>query len=217
MNKTELVIDDITLKLEIAATDEDRKKGLSGRDTIDDESGMLFVFPKPGKHSMWMKDTLFPLEILFIDEQGKILEIVTGEVGNETLIHPSSDKVKYVLELPVGTSEIVDLQAQDDLQIGELPEVEQENEILEQENADAEMKLLDETGNVQMNLKGKERVFSQEKTKQMVDKAKIAESDADLIELGKLVAEEIIAQDTRPEEFTEDTGRKIYDKPVQAA
>src|ERR1700716_1714920 len=55
------------LKVEIAASDPERMQGLMHRTKLGKEDGMLFVFDEPGYHSMWMKNTLIPLSVAFID------------------------------------------------------------------------------------------------------------------------------------------------------
>ena len=54
------------IKVELALTQSQREKGLSGRNYLDKNSGMLFVFPQAGNHSFWMKDTLIPLDIIWL-------------------------------------------------------------------------------------------------------------------------------------------------------
>ena len=62
-------------KTEIVQSDKDRTKGLSGREKIGKEEAMLFHFPEPRIVTMWMKDTYFPLDMLFIAENGRIVKI----------------------------------------------------------------------------------------------------------------------------------------------
>ena len=63
-----------TLSAEVAATPDDRERGLMGRRTLAPDHGMLFVFPAPIQGGFWMKDTLIPLDIAFISH-GAIVEI----------------------------------------------------------------------------------------------------------------------------------------------
>ncbi|MGH2728269.1 MAG: DUF192 domain-containing protein [Actinomycetota bacterium] len=64
----------LTIKAEVAATPEDRNTGLMGRESLPENTGMLFVFREPVRVSFYMKDTLIPLDIAFIG-QGRVLEI----------------------------------------------------------------------------------------------------------------------------------------------
>lgn len=63
------------LNVTIADTPELRAKGLSGREILRDDEGMLFVFSTVDRHQMWMKDMYFPLDIIWLDENFKIVDI----------------------------------------------------------------------------------------------------------------------------------------------
>ena len=67
------------LEIEIAATPEARTRGLMGRASLPEDSGMLFVFPAETSSGFWMKDTLIPLSIAFLDADGRILRILDME------------------------------------------------------------------------------------------------------------------------------------------
>jgi uncharacterized protein len=67
------------LRVEIAATDAQRQKGLMFRERMARNDGMLFIFDEPAYHSMWMKNTLIPLSVAFVDAQGTILNILDME------------------------------------------------------------------------------------------------------------------------------------------
>ena len=67
------------LKVELAVSDQERSRGLMYRKSLGKEEGMLFVFDELGYHSMWMKDTLIPLSVAFLDADGKIINILDME------------------------------------------------------------------------------------------------------------------------------------------
>ena len=71
----------ITLGVEIARTTEARSQGLMHRTSLPEDAGMLFVFEEEGRWSFWMKNTLIPLSIGFIDRQWRLLEIVDMKVA----------------------------------------------------------------------------------------------------------------------------------------
>lgn len=73
--KSQLKIDDTTLTVEVADTPQTRNQGLSGRDSLSPNSGMLFVFPDTKKDQFWMKDMKFPLDFIFI-RSGKIVDLI---------------------------------------------------------------------------------------------------------------------------------------------
>jgi hypothetical protein len=68
-------INDIVLKVEVASSNIERAKGLSDRESLSADTGMLFVFNNSGKYSFWMKDMNFPIDIIWIDENSKIVFI----------------------------------------------------------------------------------------------------------------------------------------------
>lgn len=67
------------LRVEVAATIEQRMKGLMFREKLGADEGMLFVFDEPGYHAMWMKNTPLPLSVAFVDGAGAILNILDME------------------------------------------------------------------------------------------------------------------------------------------
>ena len=105
-DKIDLKINGKEIKAEIADNDEKRNTGLSGRKSLEKNDGMLFVFQLPSKYSFWMKDMRFPLDIIWIDENKKIIAI-SENISPET--YPASfspsEPVKYVLEVNAGWSE----------------------------------------------------------------------------------------------------------------
>src|SRR4026208_1251957 len=76
-HKSTVTINGHTLNIEIAQTQIEREKGLSGRDTLPENSGMLFVFDKPDYYAFWMKDMKFPLDFIWIRDQ-KVVQITEG-------------------------------------------------------------------------------------------------------------------------------------------
>ena len=93
---------DCLAKLEPAATNDKRLRGLSGRDSLPDGTGMLFIFDRPSEQCMWMKDMKFSIDMMWLNEKKQIIKLAT-EVTPET--YPSSfcsEDTKYVIELPAG-------------------------------------------------------------------------------------------------------------------
>jgi len=91
------------IKVELALTQSQQEKGLSGRNYLDKNSGMLFVFPQAGIQSFWMKDTLIPLDIIWINE-GRIVDMTTlqPQTANNIPQYTPKNSAKYVLEVNAG-------------------------------------------------------------------------------------------------------------------
>jgi len=86
------------LSLEIAETPQEQEVGLMYRKTLDENVGMLFVYPRPTLLSFWMKNTTIPLDVAFIDDAGIIGEI--HELSPRSLEHVVSQvPYKYALEV----------------------------------------------------------------------------------------------------------------------
>lgn len=90
-----------TLFAEVAYTQKYRTRGLMYRKSMDQNSGMLFVFPETGRHSLWMVNTNIPLSVAFLDESGTILNIVDMSPRTKTK-HSAASTAKYALEMNLG-------------------------------------------------------------------------------------------------------------------
>ena len=105
-NENTLSINDVQINIEIADDPSEQAQGLSGREYLAQDSGMLFVFPQPTTPAFWMKDMKFSLDFIWIDEGGEIIEItksVSPATYPKTFMPPSP--VKYVLEVNSGWTE----------------------------------------------------------------------------------------------------------------
>ena len=83
--------------VEVAENEEERMKGLQEVIEMDDDEGMLFIFPEPQHVDFWMKDTEIPLDIIFINSDLEVISVKQGEPMSEDFI--SEDNVQYVLEV----------------------------------------------------------------------------------------------------------------------
>lgn len=63
---------------EVAVHPDNRRKGLMNRRQLAADSGMLFVFPRNGSHPFWMLDTLIPLDLIWLDAEGRVVHVVLG-------------------------------------------------------------------------------------------------------------------------------------------
>lgn len=89
--------------VEFVNTPEDMRTGLMFRETLDKDTGMLFDFVTPRRISMWMKNTMIPLDMLFISASGTIVDIAENTTPFSTEIITSDRPAQAVLEVPAGT------------------------------------------------------------------------------------------------------------------
>lgn len=95
----------VTVRVEVARTPEAWSRGLTGRRTLAENAGMLFVFPNDTVRTFWMKDTVIPLDVIFADATGAIVSIKTmapcvGEPACPT--YESGVPARYALEVHAG-------------------------------------------------------------------------------------------------------------------
>ena len=104
---------------EIAETQEQRARGLMFRETMGAREGMLFVFEQETQHSFWMKNTLIPLDIIWINKGEQVIHIEKDvqpcREGEECARIKSDELAKYVLELNAGVSDKISLKKGDEL------------------------------------------------------------------------------------------------------
>jgi uncharacterized membrane protein (UPF0127 family) len=89
------------IEAEVAYTDESRQIGLMHRQKMPISHGMLFVFDSAATHCMWMKNTLLPLSVAFLDDNGRILNIEDMQPQTENN-HCAVRPTKYALEMNLG-------------------------------------------------------------------------------------------------------------------
>jgi uncharacterized membrane protein (UPF0127 family) len=103
-------IDGVMFTVDVADTDTERKQGLSGRRFLGEREGMLFIFDKNDQHGIWMKDMNFPIDVLWISENFRIIDIERNlEPSSYPEVERSSRPARYVLELPAGSIDIFSL------------------------------------------------------------------------------------------------------------
>ncbi len=98
--------------VELAVTPEEIARGLMFREHLDPDKGMLFIYKYEGKHYFWMKNTLIPLDMVWINANKEVVSISKDVQPCETdscpIIDPKRD-AQYVLELNGGTSDEIGL------------------------------------------------------------------------------------------------------------
>lgn len=93
----------VSLKVQYATTTAEQELGLGGRVSIADDYGMLFVFPKDDRYGFWMKDTLVPLDIFWLNDKGQVVSIAENVATSSypNVFYPSVP-ARYVLETIAG-------------------------------------------------------------------------------------------------------------------
>ncbi|MGI6278868.1 MAG: DUF192 domain-containing protein [Patescibacteria group bacterium] len=106
----EVVVEGVVFEVELAITPQERAQGLSGRRDLCNHCGMLFVFNKSGYHSFWMKDTLIPLDIIWLDENWRVVDYLSFAQPQATRsiaelpVYKPKEPAQFVLEVPGGTT-----------------------------------------------------------------------------------------------------------------
>lgn len=99
--------------LEVARSDAQRRRGLGGRASMPADRGMLFAYDKSGRYCYWMKDMQFPLDIIWLDADKRIIKL---EVNLSPETYPASycsdgNNARYVIELNAGQASANGLRA----------------------------------------------------------------------------------------------------------
>jgi len=102
-----------TFQVEVVQTPKDLEQGLMNRSVLAENAGMLFDFGKPQKVSLWMKNTLIALDMLFIDNKGQIVYIHENAIPHSLKLIKVNQPVKAVLEIKSGTVKKLGLQIGD--------------------------------------------------------------------------------------------------------
>lgn len=104
-------------KVEIMRKSHERARGLMYRKHMDHDAGMLFDFGRQLTARMWMRNTFIPLDMLFVQEDGKIINIAQNTVPHSEEILSSISEVRYVLEINGGISEKLGIKAGDHIEL----------------------------------------------------------------------------------------------------
>lgn len=181
----------------IADTPEVRAAGLEPYDYLKPDEGMLFIFEEEVTEPFTMANCGIDLDIVFIDEEGEVLEVKPVKAYTEEPV-TCRWPYMYVLEVNINSG------------ISRGDELEQESEEYsddeKEELSKNRMLVLDSNGDVQMKLHGKERIFSRISTRRMIKaalKAYKTDADVDYRRVGRIVLKELDAQDSRDAEYVQ--------------
>ena len=198
-NKNDVVLVDIAgkkYKLVVAESEEEKEQGLMNVEDLDSDEGMLFDYRNDIQEeiSFWMKDTLIPLDVIFVGEDNIIISVKQGQPESENLI--SENNVAYVIEVNQNSN----IQSGDKV----IFKTEFNKEEPEEKLSEGSLEILGSDGQVQATLQGSERIFSIKNTKTLVSMAKRAyesQSDSDYKALGRKIFEYMEIQDNREPEY----------------
>lgn len=113
----DIVINDQTIQVELAATTRTQAYGLMNRLILPENQGMLFVFNQTQPLSFWMKNTKIPLDILYFDENGTLVDFAEAVpcLNDPCPSYPSKVQGKYVLEIGKGERKRLGIEIGDQL------------------------------------------------------------------------------------------------------
>ena len=93
-----------TIRVDIADSPEERERGLSGKEGLAENEGMLFEFEEEARYGFWMKDMLFSIDIIWLSNEGRIVDMLENAAPESYPKYSFLPNVaaRYVLELPAG-------------------------------------------------------------------------------------------------------------------
>ena len=170
----------------IAKSEEQKKQGLQNFKSLPSDEGMLFVINEenPVETFFHMHNVPFPLDLIFMDDEFKVLDVKRGNPEDDRI----EGKASYVLEI----------NADSGVKEGD------EAELDDDESHNYVMKVLSPDGTTQMNLEGGERIVSRRETLVLIKKALKANNskeDKDYKALGKYIFKVLKGQDSRKPEY----------------
>jgi len=110
------VIGETLVIIEVADDEVERDRGLSGRDKLEPNRGMMFVFDQLDFHGIWMKDMKFPIDIIWLDDTQQVVTIKTyiSPDSYPEVFRPTQESL-YVLEVPAGFVKTAEIKIGDQL------------------------------------------------------------------------------------------------------
>ncbi len=110
ISKIPVNINGIEIEAEVASTDAERATGLMNREFLPRYSGMLFVYGSEAQRTFWMKNTLIPLDIIFLNSNKEVVSISSNTVPNQTdKLYYSKFPAQFILELNAGMAEELEI------------------------------------------------------------------------------------------------------------
>lgn len=111
-------VDSTLVIVEVADTVEKRREGLSGRKSLGVNNGMLFILGKPDFYGIWMKNMNFPIDVIWIDENLRIVDIERNiQPDTYPEIFRPEQKSTYILEVNAGFTEIYNIDVGEEIHL----------------------------------------------------------------------------------------------------
>lgn len=106
-SEPEVCLEENCFFVELAKTSAEKSKGLMFRESLESDKGMLFIYDSDGEYNFWMKNTLIPLDIIWIDSEGKIvyIEHEAQPCGEECKTIRPQKNARFILEINGGLAE----------------------------------------------------------------------------------------------------------------
>lgn len=106
LEQVHMITDDgpVSFQVELARTPSEQSVGLMFRPSLAEDAGMLFIYPNPARVSFWMKNTMIPLDMIFIDDAGVVVNIAAETEPYSLAPRGSEGAVRAVLEINGGLS-----------------------------------------------------------------------------------------------------------------
>ena len=105
----------VTIDIEIADNDDKREIGMMGRTVMEERQGMLFVFDQEHMASFWMKNTILPLDIIFVDKTGEIVTICRNTTPFSEQSYSAVALTLFVVEVNAGFTDKYDIKEGDSI------------------------------------------------------------------------------------------------------
>jgi uncharacterized protein len=109
------------VRVEIARSEPEQRKGLMNRTSLDEDAGMIFLFDRSAVHSFWMMNTLIPLDMIFADDEGRIVGVVENAEPRTTTQRSVWVPSRYVLEVNGGWAKAHGVRTGDRLRFENVP------------------------------------------------------------------------------------------------
>lgn len=117
----EIRLGDEAFELDVVDDQQSREKGLMGRESLGENEGMIFDFPKGSRPAIWMRNMVISLDLLFLDEQGTIVQIFQRVPPCEAMpceVYQAERPLRFVIEVAAGTANRLGLEPGQQVDLG---------------------------------------------------------------------------------------------------